>query len=304
MNMSSVVNQMAVLFLTLAIGYIANKAKILNGAGNKLLSSLVLNIAMPCTVLSSVMNGAVKTSSHEVLMFSLFAVVFFALTYLIAWPVPRLLRSKREDFGLIRFLMAFGNIAFMGYPVIQSIYGDGALFYVTLLNIPFNILLFSLGIILTSGKKEKFNYKLFLTPTMFASLASVLIFGLNLSMPKVIVDTASLVGHITTPGAMLVIGSTLAELPIKGVFAEKQIYPIIAIKLLLMPVVIWLVLRLFVYDTQMLCILTIEGAMPTATAAAMLSLQYGGNDKLAAKGVFLTTLFSVVTIPLLLAILF
>ncbi|SHI07998.1 hypothetical protein SAMN02745823_02312 [Sporobacter termitidis DSM 10068] len=304
MNMSSLISQMLVLFLVLALGYIGNKAKILNSGSNKHLSALILNIAMPCTVLNSVMNGSVSTTGREALTFMLFSLVSFAIIYLIAWPVPRLLRSPKEDYGIIRFLLAFGNIAFMGYPVIQAIYGDGALFYVTLLNIPFNLLLFSLGIILTSGKREKLNLKLFLTPTLFTSVASVLIFAFNISMPKIIVDTTALVGHMTTPGAMLIIGSTLAEIPFREVFSEKRLYPVVFVRLILIPVVTWLVLRLFVSDAQTLGILMVEAAMPTATAGTMLSLQYGGNDKLASKGVFLTTLFSVVTIPLLLYLLF
>jgi malate permease and related proteins len=304
MNMSSVITQMAVLFLVLALGYIGNKSKILNSGSNRLLSGLVLNITMPCTILYSVMNGAVTTTDSEVLKFVLLALVSFALTYLIAWPVPRLLRSPREDYGLTRFLLAFGNVAFMGYPVIQAIYGDGAMFYVTLFNIPFNLLLFSLGIILTSGKREKLSLKFFLTPTLIISFVSVLIFAFNVAMPKIIVDTTSLVGHMTTPAAMLIIGSTLAEIPVRDVFTELRIYPVAFIKLIMIPVVTWLVLRLFVTDAHTLTILTVEAAMPTATAAAMLSLQYGGNDKLASKGVFITTLFSVVTIPLLLYLLF
>jgi predicted permease len=135
-------------------------------------------------------------------------------------------------------------------------------------------------------------------------VASVLIFAFKLTMPKIVSDTASLVGHMTTPGAMLVIGSTLAEIPFREVFSEKRLYPVIVVKLVAIPVATWLILHFFVTDPTALGVLVVEAAMPTATAAAMLSLQYGGNAKLASKGVFLTTLFSVVTIPLLLYILF
>lgn len=304
MNMSAALSQMAVLFLILILGFIGNKAKILNTESNKLLSRLILNIAMPCTVLSSVMNGTVKATGNDVFLFMLFALISYAVTYLIAWPFPRLIRSPRQDDGIIRFLMAFGNIAYMGYPVIQSIYGSSALFYVTLLNIPFNLLLFSLGIILTSGKREKLNVKLFLTPTMVASVISVLIYAFDVTMPKIVVDTSSLLGGMTTPGAMLVIGSTLAGIPFREVFTEKRLYPVVFAKLLVIPILTWLILRYLVHDPLVLGVLTVEAAMPTATAAAMLSLQYGGNDKLASKGVFLTTLFSVLTIPLLLYVLF
>jgi predicted permease len=304
MNMSNVFSQMLVLFLVLALGYIANKAKIMNAESNKLLSRLVLNIAVPCIILSSVMDGSVTATGHEALVFMLYVLASLTLGIIIAWPIPRLLRMPRDEHGLTRFLMAFGNIAFMGYPVIQAIFGNGALFYVTLFGIPANILLYSLGIALTSGKKGKFNVKQLMTPTLVASLTSVLIFAFKISMPKIIVETTTIVGHITTPGAMLIIGSTLADIPIRDIFSEKRIYPVVFLKLIVIPVVTWLVMRFLVADTQILGILIVQAAMPTAMAATMLSLQYGGNDKLASKGIFLTTLFSVLTIPLLLYTLF
>jgi predicted permease len=99
---------------------------------------------------------------------------------------------------------------------------------------------------------------------------------------------------------MLVIGSTLAGIPIREVFRDLRVYPVTLVKLLVIPVVTWLALRFIIPDARTLGILIAEAGMPTATAAAMLSLQYGGNETLASKGVFITTLFSVLTIPLLL----
>ncbi len=103
---------------------------------------------------------------------------------------------------------------------------------------------------------------------------------------------------------MLVIGSTLACIPLRDVFSELRIYPLAAVKLLVIPVLARLIFGLVIADRVMLGVLVALSAMPTATNAAMLSMEYGGNEKLASKGVFLTTLFSVATIPLLLFILF
>lgn len=302
--MSNVFSQMGVLFLVLILGYIGNKTKVLNAESNKLLSRLILNIAVPCTILSSVTDGSVTVTGHEALIFSIYVLISLALGFIIAWPVPRLLRSPREDDGIIRFLLTFGNTGFMGYPVIQALFGNGALFYVTLFGIPVNILLYSVGIIMASGTGQKLNFKKLLTPTFIASIAAVLIFAFKIPFPKIIVTTTTLIGHITTPGAMLVIGSTLADIPFREVFSEKRIYPVAALKLIVLPVVIWLVFRFFITDPETLGILIVQAAMPTATVATMLSLQYGSNDKLASQGVLLTTLFSVVTIPLLLYFLF
>jgi predicted permease len=308
MNMTAVITRLTELFLILALGYAGNKTKILNAGSNRLLTALILNITMPCTILGSVMNGDVTATGFDALRFILFTLVYFALSFLIVWPLPRLFRKKndprRSDDGILRFLVLFGNVGFMGYPVIQSIYGSGALFYVTLFNIPFNLLLFSVGIILSSGKREKLNLKLFLTPTLFATLAAIAVYAFRLNVPAIIVGSVSLLGNVTTPGAMLVIGSTLAEIPMREVFTDLRVYPVAFIKLAVVPVITWLALRFFITDAHTLGVLVVEAAMPAATAATMLSLRYGGNDKLASKGVFITTLLSVITIPLLLYILF
>jgi predicted permease len=301
--MSSIMTQMAVLFLILALGYIANKTKILNVAGNKLLSRLVVNVTMPCLMLSSVMDGTVNATGSQALVFSLLTVAALALAFLIAWPVPVLIGVPREERNLIRFLMIFGNIGFMGYPVVGAIFGNSGLFYVTLINIPFNIITFTLGILLISGKNSKLSVGMLLSPSLIASLASVLLFAVHVTVPAFIADTASIVGHMTTPAAMLIIGSSLAEIPVREVFSEVRLYPVALVKLIVIPVALWFILHFFIADAQMLGILIVETGMPTATIATMLSLQYGGNDRLASKGIFITTLLSVVTIPLLVLLL-
>lgn len=304
MDMSYIFSQMAVLFLVLILGFIGNKTKVLTAGSNKLLSALILNITGPCTVLASVLDGSVTATRQEALVFILLVLAAMAVAFLVAWPIPRLLRAPRSEAGMYRFLVIFGNIGFMGYPVIQAIFGNGGLFYVTLFNIPFNLVVFSIGILMISGKNEKLSFRLILTPTFLACVAAVVIFFLQLALPKVLVDTVVLVGHITTPGAMLVIGSTLAGVPFREVFTEKRLYPVVAAKLVVVPVLLWLVLHFFIKDGISLGILVAESAMPAATITTMLSIQYGNNEKLAAKGVFLTTLFSVITIPLLMSILF
>ena len=300
MNMTTIITQMAVLFLVLALGYVGNKTKILNAQSNKLLSRLVLNIALPCTILSSVIDGAVTASGSQALLFTGYVLVSFALFFLLAWLVPNLLRFPREDYGLIRSLMIFGNVGYMGYPVMQAVYGNGALFYVTLVNIPFNMLAFTVAIIMIAKKKVKLDLKFLLAPTLITQVVAVVIFAAHIVMPKFVVDTAAMVGRMTTPGAMLVIGSTLADIRFRDVFSEFRLYPVILMKLIVIPAATWLILHFFVPDAEMLGILLIEAGMPTATIVTMFSLQYDGNEKLAAKGVFLTTLFSVATIPLLL----
>jgi predicted permease len=298
MNMSAVFGQMAVLFLILAVGYAAGKFKILTPEANKHVSRLVLNLAMPCTILNSVLSGDVTATGTGAALFLLLSFGAFALAFVLCLPLPRLLKAPAGDSGLYRFMVMFGNVGFMGFPVIQSVFGPGAVFYVTLFNIAFSLLCFSLGLIMVSGGGGKLNARLFINPTMIMSFITVAIFYLKPPVPAVLTDAAELIGRMTTPSAMLVIGATLAVIPLKDVFSELRIYPVALFKLLIVPVLTWLLMRLFIRDPVMLGVLVTLSAMPTATNATMLSMAYGGNENLASKGVFLTTLLSVATLPL------
>ena len=303
MNMPAILTQMAVLFIVMSIGYVAYKFKILTNESNKLISKLVINIAMPCTILNSILSGETTATGRDAAVFMLMAVILYALFFLVSAPLPQLLRTVKGDRGLFRFMVVFGNVGFMGFPIIQSIFGTGAVFYVTIFNIVFSVLCFSVGIIMVSGKSKKFNPLLFINPTMVASVLTVILFYTKLPVPPVLSQAVNLVGQLTTPSAMLVIGSTLAVIPIKEVFSELRIYPLAVVKLLVIPVLSWLLLRLFVSDPLTLGILIVLSAMPTASNATMLSMEYGGNEKLASKGIFLTTLLSVATIPLIMYLL-
>jgi predicted permease len=293
MNMSAIITQMAILFLILAVGY----------AANKFLSKLVINITMPCTILGSVLSGHVTATGLDAAYFMLLTLGAYALVFIIALPLPRLLRAPKSDAGLYRFMITFGNVGFMGFPVIQSIFGVGAVFYVTLFNIAFGVLSYSVGLIMISGRGDKMNLRLLLNPMMVVSVLTVVVFYTRLSVPAILTDAVELVGKMTTPSAMLILGSTLAFIPIKAVFSEYRIYLMTFVKLLVIPVLTWLLLSLFVTDKLILGVLVALSAMPAATNATMLCMEYGGNEQLASKGVFLTTLFSVITIPLLLFLL-
>lgn len=304
MNMSAIFSQMGILFLIIAIGYAANKFKILTPESNKLLSRVVVNIAMPCTILSSVLSGEVTASGSDAAFFILMAFAAYLLAFLISGPLPWIIRAKKSDNGLYRFMIVFANVGFMGFPVIQAIFGTGAVFYVTLFNIAFSLLCFSIGIIMVAGKGEKLNPRLFINPTMVVSVVTVILFYTKLQVPAVIADTAVLVGKMTTPSAMLIIGSTLAAIPFKQVFGDFRLYTLSVFKLIVVPLITWLALRWFISDPMTLGVLVTLAAMPTASNATMLSMEYGGNETLASKGIFITTLLSVATIPLLMSLLF
>lgn len=299
--MSAIINQMVVLFSIIVVGYVINKLKMLNEAANKMLSKLVVNVTQSAMIIVSVMHVEKELSNGELAMLLLFGCITFLILVTTALIVTKLMFVDKETAGLFRFMITFGNVAFMGFPVVSTIFGTGAVFYASMFIMPLGIMMFSLGIVLVSGgeEKPKIDYKLFINAPLISSVIALVIYLLKLKFPTAVVDSLDLLGNMTAPGAMLIIGSSLADIPIKDVFGIWRIYIVSIAKLIIAPVLVWLALKNLVANETILGIAVIIAAMPTATTATMLSLEYGGDQALASKGIFISTAFSVITIPLI-----
>lgn len=305
MDLSAILNQMVVLFCAMALGYVVCKARVINAAFNQTLSKLILNLCMPGMILASVMNVPRQLSNTEVWVLLGISFGLHLFFILVALAIPRLFRLNRSTGNLYRFLLIFSNVAFMGFPVVSAIFGPDAVFYASIFNIPFNLLAFTLGVYLVAGKGVKLSpKKLLLSPGILVSVAALVIYLFDIPFPAFVKDTADLLGQITTPGAMLVIGSTLATIPLKKAFTQWKLYPLLLLKLLVLPVAVWLLLRPWLHNELMLGVTVVIAAMPSATNCTLFCNEYGGDAELASIGVFLSTLASVVTIPLLLYALF
>jgi len=318
MDFFAVLQRMVELFLIIVIGYGVRKAGVINTEGRSVLSKLVLNISLPATILSSVMNASKLPETGELLMILLVAVLSYVVIFVFAFATPKILGVKKNQVGIYRFMMAFGNVGFIGFPVVDAIFGADAIFYASVFNLPFNVLCYSVGVAFVkqsavgqaeasiaggaASSAEKAGWKKYLgfllTPCMIASVISVAMAFLQLKGPSWLGSTMSMVGGVTTPVALLIIGMALAEMPVKEMFLNPRIYLFSALRLLALPAVTYLLFRTFVSDPLLLGICTVISAMPVATSGTMLCMQYGSDEKLMAQGTFISTLFAIVTIPL------
>ena len=296
--MSAIISKMLMLFLLIAVGFAAYKLKAIDRVANKSLSRFVLNITLPCTVLDSVMEGVPSASAGDAGLFFLLVALIYAIQFALALITPGLLRAPKQDRGVYIFAMVFANVAFMGYPLTEVIFGPASAFYVSILNIMFNLLCYTVGILLLSGSSEGVNLKLLISPANIATILAIIIYVTHIQFPPIITDTVGTLGRVTTPVSMILVGSILATLPVRAIFDEKRIWGLCALRLVAAPAAVWAVLHIFLHDPFILGILTVLAAMPTATMTSMLSLEYGANEKLASQIVFITTLLSAVTIPI------
>lgn len=302
MDIYVIIEQMIQLFLVMSVGYLLYKIGILDKPTNKKLSTLLLSVTTPCLILSSVFTSEGYAPMDEVIVMLLITLALYTIVPLIGIVVIKCMRVPKEQFGLYLFMLVFSNVGFMGFPVIESIFGSEAIFYAAIINMGFNFTIYSMGVMMLNHGTErssKIEMKSFLSPGVIASLVAFFFYITRISVPSVIGNTTALIGGVTTPVAMLLIGSSLATIPVKEVISDGRVYVFSIIKQIIIPVIAFPIFSFFVKDTYLLGISFIILAMPVANSAVLFSLEYGGDVNTASKSVFVTTLLSVATIPML-----
>ena len=303
MDINIIVSQMTILFLILALGYFIFKIKLVDDNFTKKFSALVIKVTMPAMVLSSVLDLTERQSLRDVLTSFGIAVALFAIVMpIVGFFLAKLFRVKRNSTGLYIFMATFSNVGFMGFPVISALAGEVGLFYAAINNLVFNITVFTLGVWLVNrdkgGENSAFDIKLLLSPGVIVSLLAIVVYFMNIKFPALLCDTIRSVGSITSPSAMLIIGCTLAKMDIKTVFSDWKLYPWILIKQIVIPILLWIPLAMIIKNEILLTVTFILFSMPVANNAVLFANTYDGDAELAARSVFLTTLFSLLTVPI------
>lgn len=294
---------MMVIFL--AGGYIFARMKVVGPEFNKGLSKLVINFFLVGLILSSVVNKESDMTGRE-LFFSLgLWFVMIAISIIVGWLTPRLFRMKSGDRGMYSLMVSFMNNGFMGFPLVVAVYGADALFFAALSNIPFNLMLYTVGLVfLNSGEGgQKLSLKRVVNAPIVATLIAILILVLKIPLPGFIEDTLGYMSSATVPLSMMCIGVALGGVALKDAFCHPKLYLISLMRLIVCPVLTWLILKGIVADPVMLGTIVILAATPTAVICTILGIENGRDGIESSEGVLLSTVLSTGTIPLLISVL-
>lgn len=299
MSFSGLLSRMLVLLAFICIGAVCSKLRMIDERGSACINQLVLYICGPLLIIKSVQNVEFTYGIGDILMLLLYSVIFMILSILIGVLFSQLLCRKKPQRGVFSLVTAFGNIFFMGIPVISALYGDGAVFLLSVCVMPFNLFLFTVGIyMIIGGKNEKIPWKkLLINPSLFAVIIALPLFFLRITLPATVLDIISYLSQMVVPLTMLLIGAALGRMSLKMIFGNVQSYAVCVVKLIVTPLVLFAVFRLFVKDPLMLGLLTVMASMPSASISPILCAEYGGDSSFANRAVFLTTILSLATIP-------
>ena len=300
MDFQVIATTMCSLIIIVIAGFISHKRGIINEEFERKLSGFVIKVTCPALLISSTMGDKMPDREH-IPMLLLVSLLTYVILIPLAYIQPVLMRVKRDLRGMYSFMLTYSNVGFIGYPVVASIFGSDAVFYACILNVFNTITVFIWGVMFISGEnlKNGFRFRLFVSPAMIATYISVIIVILNLHTPKAIAMPLSILGNMTVPSSLIVIGAALAEIPTRKMVGTPHIFIMCFLKLLVLPLLVYYAMIMIGIDTRISSINMILIAMPVASFGTMFCMQMGKDETTMSQGTFWTTLLSVVSIPLL-----
>ena len=295
--------KVAVLFLLIVIGFIAGKLKLISEQGQKDITQLVLYVTMPATIFSAMQLEMSQERLNTAFLVLGVMVFCYIIMFVVGFISSKRLPLTKGQKDIFQTALLLSNTSFMGYPIIQSLLGQEALFYAVVgAGFIFETVSWSLGVYLISrngSESAGFNWKkVVFSPGILSIVVGLIFFGFQWSMPEPINSVINMMSPATSPLAMIVIGLMLSRSNLKEALQNKFIYLASALKLLVVPMIITLTLKAFGISGPALVIPVIMISMPTATYVAMFSGNYGNDSKFASQIVFMTSLLSMITIPI------
>ena len=284
-----VFNQMISLFLLMLTGYLANRFGVIDKTFESKVSRFIVNISLPATILNAV-TGSDMAHDQEMLPIFIAAASIFLVAHVVCHFIQKIICWNPT----YELMLNYSNLGFMGIPIISTIF-----------MMTFNLSLFSYGVYLLSrddAKNRHFSVKKLLSPGILSAFLAIGIYLLDIHLPQHAVSLFSTVGATTTPLAMIVIGSTLAGVRFSTVFTDRELYLFSFLKLLVLPVITFLVLRFFIRDRTLLEISTILAGCPIAGNVSMLCMEYNRDVTLVSRGICISTLLSMISIPIVAAL--
>lgn len=290
--------QTGLFIIYMLAGVILIRTKVLNRETLEPISRFVIKMALPLMVFINITDGAGK----EVLLQSwpvlVIAAGFYICMFIAGRILIKLFRLESDQIGVYRAMMLFGNIGFMGMPMIVSVFpGDGALYGSVFMMID-QFMLWTLGVkLLASGGKEKFQLRKLVNPATVAIVLAVFMVLTGLRLPALLDTAFQKIGATSSPLAMIYIGGIFATADISKYLKKISLYGIVIVKMILMPVLLFVVLGMFPVSGEMRLIMALLTGMSTMTAVVMMANASGLDGDYAMGGVLVTTMCGIFTLP-------
>ncbi len=299
-----VLNQIGIFLILILLGIAAVKFGILDERSLGNVSKLVMRMALPAYIFINTAEGATRAGLAESLLIIPLAAVLYLLLGLLSKLLETVFRLKGNRARVFRAIVMFGNVGFMGIPLVVELYPDTALLYISLFTILDQGLFWTYGVALTqpvTAEKQKFSLKglkNLLSPALVAILGATILVLLDIHLPEVLTSALSKLGSASMPLSLLYIGGMLSMTDVRGVLKCGELYAEIGLKMLILPLVYFLVMGLCGVPGDMAGTVTFLTGLPAINMVAMLAKNNGSDGDYAVCAVMMTTIACLVTLPL------
>ena len=302
MSFTYVLGKMLSLAVMMLVGFAVCRRGILDSKSNAALSELVVNVTTPCMMLASLSDAQAQRS--DLLIMTAAGIVMCGLLIAAGESISRRLKCSSKEKTVFKYFTVFTNNGFMGFPVVRALWGSRALLYTALLNIPVSILMYSYGMRLYAKEAHEGTGsgpgigQLINIPNVSAVMVLVLALC-SFKFTGQVQETFETLGDATVPLSMIVIGSTLAEKPVGNLFADWKMYVLALLRLIAVPAVIFGLVYMLPIDPLIKGVLVVIAAMPGSASGVMFAQVYGTGREISSRYVFISTVMSVITIPVI-----
>lgn len=315
MDFFIVARQMLILFGMMLTGTLIFRINKIGQDTVSKLSGLVVTIFNPFLTISSVFGKSYASTGNLFWENLLLVVIFYGILFVAGLVLVIIIRPSRSDSPIYRLMTLLPNCGFMGIPIVSSLLGREYIIYVAIYMLAYNIIIYTYGIFLVKKSRQedkktrektslvKQLRPLFLNSGVIASLLALLFFFGGFPVPEGVKDFCSYMGNPCIPLSMMLIGCSLAAANFSAMLKNIRLYGFLLLKMLVVPISCTLLIRNLPFDPAILTLFILMLAMPAGSMVVLVTEEYGGRTECAASGVALSTLFSIVSIPVVSAFL-
>ena len=296
-SMLTVISKVGVMLLLILVGYVVSKKGMLTDRGTSEVNTLLLQIVTPCLIVNSFLTSEDSLSAGELLLSVGTSALAIGLSILLSRCFFRKEPEGRKK--VLQFAAAFSNSGFMGLPLVEGIVGSKGVMYGSFFIVVFNIFCWTYGFRMMSGGQKMSLKVLLMNPGIIGLVFGLPIYFLDLHLPAVLSEPVGFLAALNTPLAMLVVGSYIAKVELHSFISDLAVYKSAALRLLLAPGIFLGLLLLIRPEPNLFVTSVIQAACPAAANTVLFSVQYKRDSALASKTVAVSTVLSIITIPLL-----
>ena len=305
-SMKLAAQQVAILYIIVIIGIIADKVGVFTEKIAKLCTGLLFYVKTPAGIIHSFLQSE-KTSETSKGRF--IAIACGVLMHLVAAliNIPFFRKGDADMSTVLKFACVYGNCGYMALPLANALIGPEGVFYCSAVIMAYQMFVFTHGVYIMSEKPEggnsRFDYKkLILNPGTLSVAVGMPLFLLGVSLPRIAFDPIAYIASMNTPLAMLIFGTYLAGVDFKRFFSDGRIIIVSFFKLIVLPLIMLLIYKLFGLTGNLLTALIISASAPTANNTVMFAAKYERDTAFASQTVAIVSLLSIITMPFMIAL--